>query len=112
MDDPTPDTRQQDMLFEVRTDSRRRRLIGLLGEYERTDRAFLDALSARLAEHDAEVNVPAEEIAVELHHCHLPKLDEAGLVRYEPSTKMIEFTGRSEDGDGSARNLDVSLGND
>ena len=82
------------LLFDVLADSRRRRLIALLREHEQADRLFLDTLSARLAE---DANESADDVAVALHHHHLPKLDAAGLVDYDPTVRMVEFTGLDDE---------------
>ena len=31
-----------------------------------------------------------KRIAIELYHLHLPKLDEAGLVSFDPASKLVE----------------------
>ncbi|WP_225336028.1 DUF7344 domain-containing protein [Halomicrobium urmianum] len=112
MDDILPGSCEQDTMFEVLADPRRRRLITLLREHESVGRVFLDSLSAQLAEREAELDTSVEEIAVELHHRHLPRLDAAGLVRYEPSAKMVELTRFSVGSDGSLENFDTALGDD
>lgn len=30
------------------------------------------------------------EVAVSLHHTHLPKMDQLGVIRYDPERKLIE----------------------
>jgi hypothetical protein len=35
-------------------------------------------------------------VGIELHHHHLPKLDEAGLVRYDPDENVVEARPRPD----------------
>lgn len=34
-----------------------------------------------------------ERVAVSLHHVHLPKLDDVGVVQYDPDTRRVEPVG-------------------
>lgn len=88
-------TREPGSLFDVLSNARRRRLVALLGEADETDRLSLDALSSRLADREPDGG-SAGEVAISLHHLHLPKLDEAGFVRYDPGTQLVEFTDLTE----------------
>ncbi|WP_262177594.1 DUF7344 domain-containing protein [Haloarcula laminariae] len=36
---------------------------------------------------------PARSVRLCLHHVHLPKLDAAGLVAYDPGCHVVEYTG-------------------
>ena len=38
---------------------------------------------------DAEVTAAAERVAIQLHHVHLPKLDDHGLVEYDRDEKTV-----------------------
>lgn len=105
-----PTSCEPDILFDILANSRRRHLIALLREHEKTDRIFLDTLSSQLAEYENAVDEAIIEIAITLHHHHLPKLDEAGFIRYDPSIKMIEFTGLSDDP--SVDGLNIAIGDD
>lgn len=33
---------------------------------------------------------PQRRIAIELYHVHLPRLDDAGLVSFDPASKLVE----------------------
>lgn len=41
--------------------------------------------------------MPGEDLLVRLHHVHLPMLDEAGVVDYDPETKRIALHGPDVD---------------
>ncbi|WP_089790191.1 DUF7344 domain-containing protein [Natronobacterium haloterrestre] len=92
-----PTSCEPDMLFEILADPRRRHLIAVLRGYDRTDRVFVDTLSSRLAAREKATSETTDEIALTLHHQHLPRLDEAELIRYEPTSKMVEFTDITDD---------------
>lgn len=55
------------------------------------DRADLAAEVAETAEADAQDSV--HDVLVELHHVHLPKLDEAGLLTYDVEDHTVTFEG-------------------
>lgn len=85
-----------DVAYDLLAHPRRRQLLAHLRASERTDRVFLDTLAADLTAAGDVEPTPQDELAVELHHNHLPKLDAAGLIRYDPTIRMVEFAGRSE----------------
>jgi|GEM_PF-1150343 len=78
-------------------DTRERHLLSYLGVFEYP--IELRTLAAHIAA--AERNVPVDVVddrvrhglAVALHHVHLPKLVAAGLVRYDPESRMAVTTG-------------------
>lgn len=39
-----------------------------------------------------------ERVATELHHNHLPRLDEHELIEYEPKARLVHATGRTLEG--------------
>lgn len=39
-----------------------------------------------------------ERIAIELHHNHLPRLDEYELIEYEPKARLVHATGTTLEG--------------
>lgn len=75
---------------------RRRRLAVdvLEGRVESLD---LDAIAREVAVREDADPPPetVERIAIELHHNHLPRLDEYGLVGYEPKARLVHATGKS-----------------
>ncbi|WP_436925840.1 DUF7344 domain-containing protein [Halosimplex amylolyticum] len=89
---------ERDALFAVLADPRRRRLLELLEHLEPGRRTTLSDLSERLAA--AEESTEREQrqnVAVTLRHVHLPKLDDAGLVEYDPETNVVETVDRTDD---------------
>lgn len=89
-------TREPETLFDILSNARRRRLIALLGEFDQTDRISLDALSSQLADREPTDGGSDADVAVSLHHLHLPKLDEAGFLRYDPATRLVESSDLAE----------------
>lgn len=75
----------------------------------RRRRLAIDVLESRVASIDLETIAreiavredadpspeTVERIAIELHHNHLPRLDEYGLVGYEPKARLVHATGKS-----------------
>ena len=74
---------------------RRRVLLEVLAE--RHPPADLDGLAAAVVERDdgdRRTASDASRVAIDLHHCHLPMLAEAGVVEYDPSEKRVETVRR------------------
>ncbi|MFC7080174.1 DUF7344 domain-containing protein [Halorussus caseinilyticus] len=70
-------------LWSVLSDSRRREVLRTLGP--EVGRVALSDLAEQLAE-----ETPAERVAIQLHHNHLPKLAEYGLVNYDHEQRVVE----------------------
>ncbi|MFC7141316.1 hypothetical protein ACFQMA_15940 [Halosimplex aquaticum] len=94
---------ERDALFAILADPRRRRLLDVLETRDPGARMALSELADRLAA--AEGSTSGErrhDVAAALHHVHLPKLDDAGLVEYDPTERVVEATelsdGRSDPG--------------
>lgn len=82
---------ERDTLFELLADPRRRRLIETLDELGQGARVPLADLSERLAATEGSTAGEARhDVAIALHHVHLPMLDEAGLVDYDSETNVVE----------------------
>ncbi|WP_247731423.1 DUF7344 domain-containing protein [Halovivax limisalsi] len=45
---------------------------------------------------DAAGDAATERVAIQLHHCHLPKLDEAGVIRYDSEAGSVSYRGPTE----------------
>ncbi|WP_415379085.1 hypothetical protein [Halosimplex sp. TS25] len=87
---------ERDALFAILADSSRRRLLDALGTLEPGSRTTLSALSDRFAADDGPAgDEQRRDAAVALHHIHLPKLADAGLIEYDAEAKVVEVTGRS-----------------
>ena len=81
-------------------DGRRRIVLSAISAADgAVDREAL-ARSVAAREHGvSEVEVPprdARDVLVSLHHVHLPKLDEAGLVEYDRETETVAYAGHPE----------------
>ena len=80
-----------DEVFELLSNDCRRRVCLFL---RRTgiEVATLDDLVEALA--SAESDEERERLAINLHHRHLPKLDEAGIVDYDPRSNTARYWGQ------------------
>lgn len=80
---------------ELLADPLRRQLIFELAQ--RDEPVCVDTLAEALTERPTgagpgPVQVPeAKSTAVELHHCHLPKLDEAGWIEYDDDSQAVRW---------------------
>lgn len=77
---------------ELLASGRRRILLDIFDG--RSTAVELDELAAGVAAREAEADATDEEtverIRTALHHVHLPKMDDAGVVDYDPSAHRIE----------------------
>ncbi|WP_225333998.1 winged helix-turn-helix domain-containing protein [Halomicrobium urmianum] len=76
-------------LLEILADPRRRFVLSYLS---RNESATLYDLSSRLAEIedvDSAADCP-DSLTTQLYHVHLPKLEEAGLITYDPVNHDVE----------------------
>lgn len=74
--------------FELASSPRRRLVAAVLSD--RVEPLTLDELVAEIARTEGTSSASAgDDIRVELHHCHLPKLADAGLVRYDRETNRL-----------------------
>lgn len=73
-----------DRAFDVLADAGRRAVIEALSE---DGSATIEALASRLASQHASES----RAKLALVHRHLPKLREAGVVTYDPTTQKVEF---------------------
>lgn len=84
---------------------RRRTTLAILAD--RTDPIDLENLAAAVATREHDAGLPDDEavdrVAASLYHVHLPKMDGAGLVDYDPDANRIELRLRRTDSlDGSS----------
>ena len=89
-----------DQAFDLLGDGTRRRALTAL---QAADGAMalgeLAEETVARAEDAAPEEVPPDRrkrTAASLHHCHLPKLDDAGVVAYDPTANLVETTGGVE----------------
>lgn len=80
---------------------------------ERTTPIELGQLAAEIAAQEEGFDAPPEEppmdVTIDLHHCHLPKLDEAGVLDYDPESrviKRIDGPSGADERDRSGRSVD------
>ena len=92
--------------FDLLSDARRR---GVLYAVGRDGAVTVEALAERIAawERDGpDASAPdADEVRASLHHVHLPKLDDANAIDYDPERGTVERADRAADLD---RYLDVT----
>lgn len=93
---PAPVAPSDDRIVSLQLDPRRQRVLASLEA--RTDPVDLDDLAVELA---ASTDRPLaegviERIAIELHHVHLPKLADAGLVDYDAQRKVVRSVRESD----------------
>ncbi|MDG5759747.1 hypothetical protein QA600_10380 [Natronococcus sp. A-GB1] len=73
---------------------RRRVAVSILAEH--TEPFGIDELAVAVANREAELETgdegrPAvERVALTLHHAHLPRLADAGVIEYEPESRRID----------------------
>lgn len=85
-----------DELFDVLTESRRRRVLTVLAERQAPVDVDELARAVTRQENDADPAALSEstvhEVHVTLHHVHLPKLNEVELVDYDRDDRTVETT--------------------
>ena len=84
-----------DELFEVLANGHRRRLLGYFDDTDDDVGAFSDLVEHVADESDAVSNDDRERVAVNLHHNHVPKLEDANLVEYDPRSETVRYRGGS-----------------
>lgn len=104
MEDSQRTPSERDALFAILAEPRRRRLLDILDSPGSGRRTTLYDLSERLAaDEGSATGEQRHDAAIALHHVHLPMLDDAGLVEYDPGAKVVETTdlsgSRSTDAD-------------
>ncbi|WP_254547441.1 DUF7344 domain-containing protein [Halomarina pelagica] len=90
----------KDDLFHLLQNQRRRRVLRYLrNEEEKVDMRDIAEHIAAL-ENDVEVSALSsaqrKRVYVGLYQCHLPKLDEVGVIKYDQSRGFVERTGLTE----------------
>lgn len=95
----------------IRRAERRRLALDVLSE--RTTSIETGALATAVATQEDGTDVDSEatfaEVLIDLHHVHLPKLDEAGALDYDPERRVVEPVDQStgaDERDGSGRSRD------
>jgi len=76
--------------YRLLSEKRRRVALGVLAE--RTTPVGIDELAAEIVsrESDSEDSEHVERVATLLHHNHLPKLSDSGIIDYDSSANVVE----------------------
>ncbi|UPV73038.1 hypothetical protein M0R89_10800 [Halorussus limi] len=82
-----------DDLFEVLADGQRRQLLAYLDSTDDDVAAFSELVDHVAEESGAVSNDDDERVAVNLHHNHLPKLEDANVVEYDPRSETVRYRG-------------------
>lgn len=80
-------------VFTLLSNRRRRDAVDVLSNQETavTLRKLVDSIAARETGTDDVPEEAADAVATALHHVHLPKLDQAGVVSYHPTAGTVEY---------------------
>lgn len=90
MASPTAATLTTDTAFEVLAHRHRRAVLGRLADSNGT--ATFDRLAEALPADANEAPSP-DGARLQLHHVHLPKLQEAGLIEYDGTDGSVRYVG-------------------
>jgi len=84
--------------FELLADRRRRQLLAQLAQDGTGTQSTVDELARTLAEKQSktEATHSVEDVKILLHHNHLPKLADAGVVQYDPQDGIVVPTATVE----------------
>jgi hypothetical protein len=86
-----PEQVTEDDWYRLLSAERRRELLELFDE--RSGHLELDSLATEIAERSDELDATdaaaVERVAVSLHHVHLPKLNDAGVLEYDSRARRI-----------------------
>lgn len=83
-----PQTDRVDALLRILADSERRRILTSLWSAP-AESVALEELTQRASDTDRDL----EHTRIRLHHRHLPKLEQAGLVTYDSHANTVEYHG-------------------
>lgn len=75
--------------YRLLADGRRRIVLDLLALRE--EPIALEDLAAAVVDRENESGVrPRRAVRISLHHCHLPMMDRAGVVEYDPERRQVD----------------------
>ena len=92
---------RQDEFFDVLSDSRRRFMLAFLQSAEMP--VSVEELATELVAGEAQQPVPdrsdadRDAIEISLMHNHLPKMAEAGLIRYDDTRRTVTLADRTDE---------------
>ena len=81
-----------DALFEALADAQRRRILAYLESTDDDVAAYSDLIE-HVADVQAGESTDDQRVAVNLHHHHLPKLADAGLLEYDARSETVRYRG-------------------
>lgn len=88
-----------DLLFDALSDHRRRQILTYMHTSEEDSFNF-DELAQIIANENNETSDVSQKqrkrVKLTLHHRHLPKLDDAGLIEYDPRNGDIRYRGTAD----------------
>lgn len=85
-----------DELFDLLSNARRRRVLAVLQRAD-GDAATLEELAERVVARDTDDGSDdPEAAAIALHHVHLPKLADCGVIEYDARNGTVSYCGRPE----------------
>jgi len=85
-----------DELFDLLSNARRRRVLAVLHRAD-GDAATLEELAERVVAPNADDGSgDREAAAISLHHVHLPKLADCGVIEYDARNETVRYRGRPE----------------
>jgi hypothetical protein len=93
MTDAVPLSRSK--CLELLASKRRQTLLELLVD-STEDTHSLESLATAIAQTEQETDLgarPDQRVCLSLHHVHLPKLDAADIVEYDPQRNVVEYLG-------------------
>lgn len=82
--------------IELLASNRRRTLLRLLEQDGTRERYTLESLATAIAQTEREDElgaIPSRRVSAALHHNHLPKLDDAGIVDYDADAARVKYRG-------------------
>jgi DNA-binding transcriptional ArsR family regulator len=82
-----------DALFEALGDAQRRQILGYLDATDDDVAAYSDLIEHVADDSGGESAADHDRIAVSLHHNHLPKLADAGIVEYDARSETVRYRG-------------------
>lgn len=93
---PVPDEQtmaagELDSLFELLANRQRRRVLGYLVEADDGVATFSDIIDHVVAESGDSTD--EERVAINLHHTHLPKLEDENVVEYDERSETVRYRG-------------------
>lgn len=80
-----------DSFYDALANTERRLVLAYLATADEpvTLAALSESIAAHLEDDRPEGHVESSALRIELHHWHLPKLEHAGLIRYDAETRSV-----------------------